>query len=103
MECNAFISKLISGFVKTSYHLTFKGAKMERFLKHFCHDFEVMTLPSEFPRKARTPINNLKASEYRTIALVAFVLFSEVFAGRRERIVQLRRFWLIQVNIYNIS
>ena len=75
---------------------------MKRYLEPFSHDFEAMTLPSEFPRKARAPLNNLKASEYRTIALIGFVLLSEVFCGRRDRIVQLRRFWLIQVSVHDV-
>ena len=89
----------LAGFVKTSFQLTFSGKRMKSYFTRFSNGFESIRLPTEFPRKTRTPIGNLKASEYRTIALIGFVLFGEIFDGNRDRIVRLRRFWLIQVAI----
>ena len=89
----------MTGFVKTSFHLTFSGKGMRSSFTRFSHGFEEISLPTEFPRRTRTPIGSLKASEYRTIALVGFVLFGNLFDGTRDRIVRLRRFWLIQVYI----
>ena len=86
------------GFVKKSFELTFSGKNMKRYLTRFSHGFENIRVPTEFPRKTRNPVGKLKASEYRTIGITGFVLFGDVFDGTRERVVRLRRFWLIQVN-----
>ena len=86
-----------SGFVKTSFQLTFAKKKMKRYLTLFCHGFEAMRVPTEFPRKTRAPIGNLKASEYRTIAVAGFVLFGDIFDGSRDQVLQMRRLWLLQV------
>ena len=87
----------LTGFVKTSFNLTFSGKGMKSYFTSFSHGFEGIRLPTEFPRKARIPIGSLKASEYRTIALIGFVLLGNIFDATRDRIVKLRRFWLIQV------
>ena len=86
-----------SGFVKASFQLTFAKKKMTRYMSLFCHGFEAIRVPTEFPRKTRAPIGNLKASEYRTIAIVGFVLFGDIFDSNREDIIKMRRLWLLQV------
>ena len=75
---------------------------MKRYLTKFSHVFETMKVPTEFPRKTRIPLDNLKASEFRTIALAGFVLFSNVFDGPRDRVIRMRRFWLLQVCIMSL-
>ena len=92
-----YMHNCLLGFVKTSFNLTFSGKKMTSYLTRFSHQFEEMRVPSEFPRKTRTILGNLKASEYRTIAIAGFVLFGNLFDGAKEHITKLRRFWLIQV------
>ena len=92
-----YMHNCLLGFVKTSFNLTFTGGKMKKYFTHFSDGFEAMRVPTEFPRKTRTPMGSLKASEYRTVAVAGFVLFGDVFEGNRDRIVRLRRFWLLQV------
>ena len=99
-----YMHNCLLGFVKTTFQKTFTGGKMKRYFTRFSHGFEAMRVPTEFPRKTRSPIGSLKASEYRTIAIAGFILFGDVFRGNRDRIVRLRRFWLIQVcQIMNLS
>ena len=85
------------GFVKTSFQLTFAKKKMKQYAKLFCHGFEQIRVPTEFPRKTRAPIGNLKASEYRTIAIAGFILFGEIFDRNRGEVSKMRRLWLLQV------
>ena len=74
---------------------------MKDYLDLFCTKFCKIKVPTEFPRKTRwADPKSLKASEWRTIALLGFVLFASVFgdvdSGDR-RMARLRYFWLLQV------
>ena len=69
---------------------------MRRYLDMFSEGFQIIKVPSEFPRKTRCPNPAvLKASEWRTISIVGFVLFAKVFSD--ARMAPFRYFWLLQV------
>ena len=71
---------------------------MKKYLRYFSDAYESILTPTEFPRKCR-PINEkFKASEYRTIGLIAFVLFGKLFAQGNGKILKFRFHWLLQVD-----
>ena len=74
-----------------------------RYLRSFSDSYESIRVPTEFPRKCRPPVEhivNFKANEYRTIAILAFVHFGNIFSGSNQpQVSKLRYFWLLQVSL----
>ena len=94
---NFNFSPLFLGTVQKSYQFTFKGSSMQRYLDMFSEGYQKIKVPSEFPRRTRHPHPAvLKASEWRTISIAAFVLFAKVFGDSKHA--PKRYFWLLQVN-----
>ena len=72
----------------------------------FSDRYNKIKVPRQFPRKTRqiSASADLKASEWRTIAIVAFVALNEVFdvdeddnSAKSKKISELRFFWLLMV------
>lgn len=71
---------------------------MKTYLRHFSDAYESILTPTEFPRKCRQINEKFKAAEYRTIGLIAFVLFGNLFARGNGKVLKLRFLWLLQVD-----
>ena len=98
----------IAGFVKKAFVLTFDQGGMGNRIVDFSDRYQRIKVPSEFPRACRmlTASPDLKASEWRTIGIVAFVLLNEVFdvefpernLAKSRMLSKLRYFWLLTVS-----
>ena len=89
--------------VKRAYGLTFGQGGMSSYVRDLSDAYEAVRVPSEFPRKTRaiTAATDLKASEWRTLVIAAFVLFNDIFdtdQARLRHISDLRTFWLLTVS-----
>ena len=78
----------------------------------FSDRYKKIKVPRQFPRNTRqiSATADLKASEWRTIAIVAFVALNEVFdveeddhSARAKKLSDLRYFWLLMVCIQTKS
>ena len=79
---------------------------MGGYLLDFSDRYKKIKVPTQFPRKTRqfSASTDLKASEWRTIAIVAFVTLNEVFdveeddhSAKAKKISEFRFFWLMTV------
>lgn len=80
---------------------------MGGYILDFSDRYKGIKVPTQFPRKTRlvSASADLKASEWRTIAIVAFVTLNEVFdvdddddkSAKAKKISDLRFFWLLTV------
>ena len=97
-----------SGNVKKAYSLTFNQGGMSSFMLDFSDRYQRIKVPSEFPRGTRAlcAAGDLKASEWRIIAIIAFVALNDVFdqddilddnSAKSQKIRDLRFFWLLTV------
>ena len=96
----------ISGVIKKAFGLTFERGGMGGYLLDFSDRYKKIKVPSQFPRKTRhfSASADLKASEWRTIAIAAFVTLNEVFdveeddnSAKAKTISEHRFFWLLMV------
>ena len=103
-------NEFISGVVKKSYGLTFEQGGMSSFMMDFSDRYQKIKVPSEFPRSTRPlfAAGDLKASEWRNIAIIGFVVLNEVFddvlddnSAKAKKIRDLRFFWLLTVIDWN--
>ena len=103
----------ISGNVKKAYSLTFGQGGMSSFMMEFSDRYQRIKVPTEFPRATRalTAAGDLKASEWRIIAIIGFVVLNDVFeldeganenSAKSRKILQLRFFWLLMVKAVNL-
>ena len=90
--------------MKKAFSLTFNQGGMGNRMVDFSDRYQRIKVPREFPRATRmlTASPDLKASEWRTIGILAFVLLNEVFDVDTERnlaksrmLSKLRFFWLL--------
>ena len=94
--------------MKKAFGLTFDQGGMGNRVVDFSDRYQRIKVPAEFPRATRmlTASPDLKASEWRTIGIVAFVLLNEVFSvefpernlAKSRTLSKLRFFWLLTVS-----
>lgn len=96
----------ISGVIKKAFCLTFEHGGMGGYMLDFSDQYKKIKVPTQFPRKTRqiSATADLKASEWRTIAIVAFAALNDVFdveeddhSAKAKKISDLRFFWLLTV------